>query len=54
MVAVAMTWRVAVRKPPTMTDDASGSSIAVQDLAFLHAHPAAASISSRSTERRPA
>ena len=41
IVAVAMTWSVAVRKPPTMIDDAIGSSIRREDLALAQAHPAA-------------
>ena len=41
MVAVAMTWSVAVRKPPTMTAIESGKLDPAQDLAAGHAHAAA-------------
>ena len=41
IVAVAMTCRVAVRNPPTMIDDASGSSMPVRIWRSRQAHPAA-------------
>ena len=41
IVAVAMTWRVAVRKPPTMTGDATRQLELGEDLALAKAHPAA-------------
>ena len=55
MVAVAMTWSVAVRKPPMMTGDrerhleaARGSAARVRPI------PRPASMRSRSTSRSPA
>ena len=41
IVAVAMTWRVAVRKPPTMTGDGERQLERGEDLALAQAHPAA-------------
>ena len=41
IVAVAMTWSVAVRKPPTMIERRERQLDAAQDLALADAHPAA-------------
>ena len=38
IVAVAMTWSVAVRNPPTMIGEASGQLEPAQDLASSQAH----------------
>ena len=41
MVAVAMTWRVAVRKPPMMIGDRERQLDPAEDLPLAHAHAAA-------------
>ncbi len=54
IVAVAMTWRVAVRSPPMTIGDAIGSSTRRRIPPSVMPIPRLASTRSRSTERRPA